>query len=1130
MIIKDPVMNFEKKLRTKDEAWRIAWALVLQWEISNANTNPWFPSTPVVGDTYIITTNPWTVWWLDVEIGDQLIYSTSWWFVLQANLYIDTDWTLAADSDWRISSQKAVKTYVDTNINANKIKDWTMMIDNVTWNYYRYNWILYKCNYWHPWSMSFLTLYFDAIKASIKIFDLITDLQTYNGLTEWIVYLNETNSFYKYNASSSFTDVIYDNTYSITTSFWTVTRWEAIWWNYNVKLFWNQATSYIKTYSTWKSYIADELVKADFEWTTKIFKVLNNYTSNVLWIVKDINDLNLVEISKWIGYKLLASDLTTTESVENDIIWVEDMKTIYKFEPNSANTVNGTTFLLWWDNSWWYPNPVWEGIAGASVATVDQQYIYYVWKHWSDINTWLTIDQAFLTFEKAIDAYNTWIYAWSYCTIRCVDNWSYTAPTIPTYNNFSWTWTTANVKNLEVPQWVNIDAPNIVFTWLITCNWYNTIRMDFLYPSDYSIASDYVNWSNVVVRNWSTWNVNVYIWTANVAWWTWFWNFSGNSNMFVDCKEIKLANVTSWKSFWIWNGSVTTFTTVHCKIWKILCLTSTNWTCWLFLSWAWKIYWTVDSIEKGMLASLTQGIEVWNDAEINVIVNKMDVSDNYFVWDIWNNAKLRLMCNDFWAWAIYIQTWRTGQEINVFSNNQIYSNYLKTIKTHPTNYKSIYVNTDTWEVYSQAVPASSGWITWYDATVAPVWVVWADYNTIWAAYAAWKRNLLVYGDWSWTITETLDLTLTDNLKITNSWRNVSSIIDFTTKKIDFKNYNLYLNWLRLKYTYTVWTKFISTSSAANTSWSKLIIKDVEINNTSTVANSEAVYIDWNDFEIDNLKILTPEYNNSWIRVYWRYTWSPAVMQDSVWTYTWNRSYINWFQSIWANLTTSNIDIFWACMLNDIKLLHYWTAWWFMSKFEWCNGWNIIANYGNRTPACIIWFMWKNNLTSIYCNWTRTEIYLAWWNNILSNIYWVWVTYINTLSSENQINNFTSIAWYILTDTSYRFNTFSNIFITWSSQSTLSFNTTLIWFDITWLINVWGWASMLWNWKARWWMVITWNNHWINNVYCWNGAAWWWTATITINAGATSTRVIWCVTDAAIVDNWTTSVLANNVVF
>lgn len=64
----------------------IANAMNLKGEISNANTNPSYPASPAVGDVWIITTNAGTVGGTTVEVGDQLIYSSSGWFVFQANL------------------------------------------------------------------------------------------------------------------------------------------------------------------------------------------------------------------------------------------------------------------------------------------------------------------------------------------------------------------------------------------------------------------------------------------------------------------------------------------------------------------------------------------------------------------------------------------------------------------------------------------------------------------------------------------------------------------------------------------------------------------------------------------------------------------------------------------------------------------------------------------------------------------------------------------------------------------------------------------------------------------------------------------------------------------------------------
>jgi hypothetical protein len=69
-------------------------AMVLRGEIANAASNPAFPANPVVGDTWRITTQAGQVGTEVVEVGDELVYSTSGWFTLQRNLVAATQ-TLA---------------------------------------------------------------------------------------------------------------------------------------------------------------------------------------------------------------------------------------------------------------------------------------------------------------------------------------------------------------------------------------------------------------------------------------------------------------------------------------------------------------------------------------------------------------------------------------------------------------------------------------------------------------------------------------------------------------------------------------------------------------------------------------------------------------------------------------------------------------------------------------------------------------------------------------------------------------------------------------------------------------------------------------------------------------------------
>ena len=60
-------------------------AIIIKGEITNANTNPAFPSNPTSGDIWFVTTNAGTIGGIEVEIGDQLVRGTNSWFVLQAN-------------------------------------------------------------------------------------------------------------------------------------------------------------------------------------------------------------------------------------------------------------------------------------------------------------------------------------------------------------------------------------------------------------------------------------------------------------------------------------------------------------------------------------------------------------------------------------------------------------------------------------------------------------------------------------------------------------------------------------------------------------------------------------------------------------------------------------------------------------------------------------------------------------------------------------------------------------------------------------------------------------------------------------------------------------------------------------
>jgi hypothetical protein len=64
----------------------VTGAIALKGNITNANTNPAFPASPIQGDSYFVTTNAGTIGGVAVGVGDQLIYDGSAWFVIEANV------------------------------------------------------------------------------------------------------------------------------------------------------------------------------------------------------------------------------------------------------------------------------------------------------------------------------------------------------------------------------------------------------------------------------------------------------------------------------------------------------------------------------------------------------------------------------------------------------------------------------------------------------------------------------------------------------------------------------------------------------------------------------------------------------------------------------------------------------------------------------------------------------------------------------------------------------------------------------------------------------------------------------------------------------------------------------------
>lgn len=107
----------------------------------DASSNPAYPASPAVGDVWIITVAG-TVGGVTVEVGDQLVYSTSGWFILQSNL---VDATTTIKGYIRIATQTEVNTGTDnttavtpltlkTNLDINRAKVYKVAIPTLTAN------------------------------------------------------------------------------------------------------------------------------------------------------------------------------------------------------------------------------------------------------------------------------------------------------------------------------------------------------------------------------------------------------------------------------------------------------------------------------------------------------------------------------------------------------------------------------------------------------------------------------------------------------------------------------------------------------------------------------------------------------------------------------------------------------------------------------------------------------------------------------------------------------------------------------------------------------------------------------------------------------------------------------------
>jgi len=407
-----------------------------------------------------------------------------------------------------------------------------------------------------------------------------------------------------------------------------------------------------------------------------------------------------------------------------------------------------------------------------------------------------------------------------------------------------------------------------------------------------------------------------------------------------------------------------------------------------------------------------------------------------------------------------------------------------------------------------------GWgVTIYECTV---WVTGADYTTLGAAITAGKTRILVIAN----TTETANITLPSNCIIHWLWReNVN--INMWNYNFDLSTNNNF-NFENLKISFAYWTaKNLFLANEKN-----IIFRNLYFYNNSSVDNCYILYdttstISTNKI-FENIFLDLPNYQWAWI--YTRY-----ASLDNIIIKNWaNTTY-------WITASFSNVSNIYFKNTSDAV-----SVWKYIISVSSCTISNLYSNYGiniqinssvqannislnDNSSYIYIWSLStinnSNFLWYITSTWNENIFNNCSFQYFSSNNYWTyniytWCRFRNQFSIWTNYNNFSNCILYGTSGSvTWNYNIFSNI-----SDEVNDSSLTISW--------VWNNVS---NSHFEWWIIVSWNN----NTIVWCNAwldVWWGANTITINAGATNTIVVGTRTDAAIVDNGTTSVLSANVVY
>lgn len=255
-------------------------AIELKWEI-DASTNPPFPSPAEIGDLYIVTTG-WTVGGVEVQPQDQLLLSTSWWFVTQWNLLLASQ---AEVNAWTDTAKYTTPSTVNVNnaptTASTDPNNLLYRVWNVSWNTHEK--VSIENFQYQRWPVS------DIVSLQAITTDPIWTVRLVNSVgTEyrwnWVIW----NPVWTVTPDGAFTNNLWfwdANTNTPTILSWVWNPWDF----YTVSVAWNTDIDWIVEWWVWDYIWRDD--------SSSTWQKVSNQEDSV--ITTEIDTWNILYVNPW---------------------------------------------------------------------------------------------------------------------------------------------------------------------------------------------------------------------------------------------------------------------------------------------------------------------------------------------------------------------------------------------------------------------------------------------------------------------------------------------------------------------------------------------------------------------------------------------------------------------------------------------------------------------------------------------------------------------------------------------------------------------------------------------------------------------------------------------------------------